>query len=193
MDRYNKAVIGILKSDIKKNRPEKLHDFAEDLLDWMDLVNDDGNLYGQFDEQLCDNLTRRWGNDFGLCGYGVHVEIAKQHPELKKQAKSVIKNAIETDANSWDRRNVIHFKDDFNVKDGVRHLLQAYDQLKEWENYFGIKFNLHGFNKAVADYISMATALQLPRDEDIIRQLPEEVFNNICSMRGYEPDYEEER
>lgn len=195
MDQYSKTVIDILRSDIKKNHPEKLHKFQEDLAwEMMDFDEDDGSLARLFDERFaCSSLTRRWGEEhFGLCGYGIHVEVAKQHPELKEQAKKILEYEMEGDAGDWDRRNVIHFKDDFNVKDGVSHLVQAYDQLKEWENYFGTKFNLHGLNKAVADYISMSTALQLPRDEDIIRQLPKEVFDNICNLREYEPESEEE-
>ena len=65
------------------------------MADWMDLVEDDGNLAGEFDVEFCDDLTRKWGDDFGFCGYGVHVEVAKQYPELKKQAKDNIKNVIE--------------------------------------------------------------------------------------------------
>lgn len=41
MDRYNEAVIDILKNNIKKNHPEKLHEFQEHLLDWKNIVDDE--------------------------------------------------------------------------------------------------------------------------------------------------------
>ena len=135
---------------IKKNHPEKLHEFQEDLADWMDLVEDDGNLAGGFDEKFCDSFTKKWGNDFGLCGYGVHVEVAKQYPELKKQAKNNIKDAIEwADADDWRESfwSEIYPEDICHVKDGVNYWVKIYDQLREWEKFFGIKFDLYELDR----------------------------------------------
>ena len=185
INKYNKALVDILRTEVINNEPEKLDDFNEDIKDTIDIVIDD--------EEFRDELLSTWRylkeDNFGLHGYGIHVEVAKQHPKLKEQARDIIKYEIETpDSNDWLQRGDFCAEDIFeihNIKEEVDYIVKYYNQLQEWEKFFGIEFDLYDFSQAVACYIDEMTDLELPRDEDIIRLLPKDVFSTICDFRQY--------
>lgn len=185
IDEYSKAVVDIIRNQIINKHPKKLDEFDQAVADIMDCVTDN--------KEFRDEIISEWADieldgDFGLCGYGVYVEVAKKYPEFKDLAKKDIINKIES--RSSDEWFQIDWGEDvYNVKDEVDYFGEVYNQLIRWQRHFNTAFNLVHFNEAVASYIDFATDLELPRDEDIISLLPEDVFLTICDIRNYVPDY----
>ncbi len=192
INEYSRAIVDILRNLVISSEPERLDEFNEEVNDIMEFVDDN--------EEFRDDLLLSWGevigDRFGLCEYGIHVEVAKQHPELKKQAKDIIKYEIAMpNSDDWLQRDVFRrdWGDDvYNIENETDQFVEIYSQLREWEEYFGTKFCLSDFNAAVAYHIKTTTDLGLPRDEDIIRLLPKEVFSMICDFRQYTPTNDKE-
>ena len=171
INEYNKAIVDILRNTI--NNPEELDEFNKDVEDTMDCASDD--------EEFLDNMLWEYATEdrFGLQGYGIHVEVAKQHPELKEQARDIIKSEIETpDRSDWLQRCDFYFEDICDLKEEVDWFVKKYNQLQEWEKYFNIEFNLNEFNLSVADYLynNLIYDFDYPPFIDVLRRLPKDVF-----------------
>ncbi len=202
INEYNQALVDILQSTIiiteviTQNNPGELDKFDEDVKNTMDFVFDD--------EEFRDEILSSWchiaEDYFGFQGYGIHVKVAKKYLELKEQAKAIIRSEIETpNRGDWRQRGVFYSKDICDLKEEVKWIAKIYNQLQEWEKYFNIEFNLYEFDCAVADYFynNPIFDFDLPRDEDILRLLPKDVFSIICDNfvddlgHGYTPKQED--
>lgn len=179
INEYNQALVEILRNKIIEHNPEKLEKFNEDVEDTMDFVTDD--------EEFRDEMLSSWSNItedyFGFEGYGIHVEVAKQYPELKEQAEDIIGSEFDTrERGYWHQLGVFYSEDACDLKDAVEWIVKIYNQLQKWEKYFNTKFELDEFNCAVAEYFynSLIFNFKLPEDEDVLRLLPKDVFQIIC-------------
>ncbi len=199
INEYNKAIVDILRNTIIEYKPEELDKFNEDVENTMDFVFDDEEFRNELLLTWC-HITEDY---FGFQGYGIHVEVAKQYPELREQAKDIIESEIETpDRGDWLQRGAFCPEDICDLKEEVDWIVKVYNQLQEWEKYLDIEFNLFEFDCAVAEYFynNLIFDFKLPRDEDIIRLLPKDVFQIICDNwvvddlgHGYTPEQEDEK
>ncbi len=189
IDEYSKAVVDIIRNQIIDKHPKKLDEFEQAVADIMDCATDN--------KEFRDEIIFEWADveldgDFGLRGYGVYVEVAKKYPEFKDLAKKDLINKIES--RSSDEWFQIDWGEDIHdVKADVDYFVEMYNQLQQWRRYFNIVFNLEQLNQSVVNYIDSITDLELPRDEDIIGLLPEDIFLTICDIRNYVPDYPTEQ